>query len=387
MVRLILLSDFSESYPYRLLKGILSYSREQTPWVVCRMPTSYRKEKGLQSLLEWALRWKADAIIGQFEPHEDLSLFQKYGIIALAQDYEERFTGIANITGNYRQQGAEAAKFFVSKGFQHFAFYGYSHSVWSRERREGFESKLYEFGYRQVEIYERQSLSNLWFYQSTPLQEWLENLPPKTALLTCDDTRASVILEVCRLIGKKIPTDIAVLGVDDDELTCSLSFPSLSSINLDVERGGYNVAEYISRHLQDPKEPVNDIVVCSTGVIERQSTDIFSTDNKYILRVLEYIHQHYSEVLTVTSLLPLVPMSRRLFEETFLKETRHSIHQYIIDLRINRMKQLLISTNRSVSDLALETGLSDARNVARIFRTRLGLTPQQYRNQHRKEQK
>lgn len=96
MVRLILLSDFSESYPYCLLKGILSYSREQTPWVVCRMPTSYRKEKGPKSLLEWVLRWKTDAVIGQLEPHDDLSLSQKHGINARAHDYGERFTGIAN---------------------------------------------------------------------------------------------------------------------------------------------------------------------------------------------------------------------------------------------------------------------------------------------------
>lgn len=99
---------------------------------------------------------------------------------------------------------------------------------------------------------------------------------------------------------------------------------------------------------------------------------------------MEYIHQHYSEPLPVSTLLKLVPMSRRLFEETFLKETGHTIHQYIIGLRLNRMKQLLITTDRSISELALETGLSDARNVARIFNAHLGITPQQYRNQHRK---
>lgn len=385
MVRLIYLSDFTESYPFRLLKGILSYSKGQTPWVVCRMPTFFRKEKGMKSLLEWAVKWKADAIIGQFEPQDDLSLFQQNGILAIAQDYEERFPNIANITGNYLEQGAEAADFFVSKGFHHFAFYGYSHSVWSRERKEGFQQKLQAFGYDHIEVYERQSLTNLWYYQSSPLQKWLERLPPQTALLACDDTRANVILEVCRLIGKKVPTDLAVLGIDNDELTCSLSYPSLSSINLDVESAGYDVAKYITEHLANPAAPVHDINVCTMGIIERQSSEIFCTNNKYILRVMEYIHQHYSEALPVSTLLSLVPMSRRLFEETFLKETGHTIHQYIIELRLRRMKQLLITTDRSISDLALETGLSDARNVARIFNTHLGITPQQYRNQHSKK--
>ncbi len=125
-----------------------------------------------------------------------------------------------------------------------------------------------------------------------------------------------------------------------------------------------------------------DIMVDYIGIVERQSTDIFMTANKHILTVLAYIHQHYADRLTVERLLKLVPMSRRLLEKTFKAETGTSIYQYIMNLRFERMKQQLVSTDTPIADLALATGLSDAKNVARIFNQREGVTPIEYRHQH-----
>ena len=56
MIRLIFLTDFTEAFPHHLLRGILQYAREQDhePWVVCRMPPSYKEEYGIKGVLEWA---------------------------------------------------------------------------------------------------------------------------------------------------------------------------------------------------------------------------------------------------------------------------------------------------------------------------------------------
>ena len=67
MIRLILLTDFTEAYATELLRGILAYSQGREPWVVSRMPTSFRVEHGISGVVEWAKQWKADAIIGQFD--------------------------------------------------------------------------------------------------------------------------------------------------------------------------------------------------------------------------------------------------------------------------------------------------------------------------------
>lgn len=56
MIRLILLSDFTESFSYNLLKGVLMYANSHEPWVVCRMPLSYKQTYGIKGVLKWAKR-------------------------------------------------------------------------------------------------------------------------------------------------------------------------------------------------------------------------------------------------------------------------------------------------------------------------------------------
>ena len=100
MIRLIFLTDFTERFAYNLLKGILAYAKSHEPWVVCRMPPSFKDAYGIEGVLKWAKTWHADAIIGQFNTEDNVELFRQNGIVALAQDYKERFTSIPNIPGD-----------------------------------------------------------------------------------------------------------------------------------------------------------------------------------------------------------------------------------------------------------------------------------------------
>lgn len=115
MIRLILLTDFTEAFAHNLLRGILEYSKGREPWVVCRMPPSYKRANGIPGVLEWAKKWEADAIIAQFDDTDEVELFRQNGIIALAQDFKSRFSVIPNITSMYKQTGQMAADFFCRK--------------------------------------------------------------------------------------------------------------------------------------------------------------------------------------------------------------------------------------------------------------------------------
>ena len=125
MPRIILLTDFSEEYAKNLLKGIVRYSKEHEPWVLCKMPFSYRVKHGVEGVLKWAKKWKADGIIAQFYNTDRVDLFRENGIAAIAQDFKLRFTQIPNITGAHHLAGKMGADYFIRKGFKNFAFYGY----------------------------------------------------------------------------------------------------------------------------------------------------------------------------------------------------------------------------------------------------------------------
>ena len=133
--------------------------------------------------------------------------------------------------------------FFLSKGFQNFAFYGYRDTVWSQERCEGFYECIAAQGFgNNFYSYQDQSLDDLWFYEAPPLLNWLKSLPQPTALMACDDNQGNRITEICKVNNIRVPDKIAILGVDNDEIICNLSDPPLSSISQNIVRGGFEAA-------------------------------------------------------------------------------------------------------------------------------------------------
>lgn len=385
MIRLIFLTDFTEAFPNHLMEGILSFAKDSgEPWVVCRMPPSYKDDYGIVGVLEWAKKWGADAIIGRFDNDEDVSCFADNNIVALAQDFKQRFSEIPNITSDYFATGEMAARFFLAKGFTHFAFYGYKDTVWSDERCEGFYRAIKTAGYGDNFMeYKRQRLEDLWFYESTPLVNWLKSLPPRTALFCCDDNQGNKITEVCNFSGIKIPLDVAVLGVDNDVTTCNLSEPTLSSVNLNIEKAGYESASLITRMMKHEQDVPRNVVIQPRGIINRMSTNIYATDDPAILKAMEFIHQNLKSQLSVKDVLKQLPLSRRLFEIRFKKITGKSVYNYMATRRMELFALMLQESDKPIADLAAEIGMNNYGNLARQFKAVKGCTPSEYRESHK----
>lgn len=383
MYKIILLIDFAEEYSKSLLKGISAYSREHGPWIFCRMPLFHRETMGLEGILKWALDWEADGIVGQLYNDEDIVKIVEAGIPVIAQDFKERFREIPNITGDYHETGKMAAEHFLKKGFKHFAFYGFSDIVWSRERAEGFEERINKAGY-PVDYFEHHMArsSELWYYKPSSLSQWLKSLPKPVALMACDDNQGQHITEACRLSGIRIPEEVAVLGVDNDVMLCELSDPPLSSIALDVEKGGYDAARLLDHMIRNGVANAYDIVVKPTQVITRHSTDIYATNDLCIATSLKYIHQNTDRNLQVDEVVKQVPLSRRALEKRFLDITGYPVYKYIFNLRIEKFTQKLLETDMSIFEIALDMGLTDSKNIARQFRQVKGCTPIEYRNRY-----
>ena len=391
MARILFLTDFSEAYARNLLLGIARYAHTVgQAWSLCRLPLSIRDKFGIEAVLDLARKTRADAVIGQFYNTDNVELFAREGIITIAQDFKTRFTTIPNITGPHTLAGKMGAEYFIKKGFRHFAFYGTRDVVWSDERLQGFRDTI-----RQADAdYTFSALCKtaenaLWDYDSHQLVTWLQSLPKPVAIMACDDNHAYHITEACQQSeggggssggDLRIPDRIAVLGVDNDETICRLSTPNLSSLNQNIEQGGYDVAQLIDRILHDPATPRKDVEVLPTHIITRQSTDIYANNDQHIAKVLKYIHEHISRKLSVDELVQLVPLSRRLLETRFKKSMGTSIYDYILQIRIEKVAQLLCD-GKSVSEAAIELGFSDIKNLSRTFKQLRGITPSEYRRE------
>lgn len=384
MLRVLLMTDFSESYANKLLEGIVRYSYQCTPCVVCKMPLSVPATGGLGKVLDFALQWHADAIIGQFHEGDNVDMFRRHGIIAIAQDFRKRFTTISNITANYAGEGRICAQHMIDLGAKNFAYYGREGYVWSDERRDGFVQQIAEsVKNATISVKERSEINGAWWYDIGEVKSWLRRLPKPVAIMACDDNMAYHIIEACqqeRDTGMRIPNDILLLGVDNDVSLCQLCWPTLSSFGQHVEQAGFNTAMMIDRMLQIPVERrfdvIEDVMVQPGTIAVRKSTDVFLHENPYIKKVCTYIQQHLSEPIKVNDLVNQVPMSRRLLEQIFHAEIGMSIYQYILSTRVNRMKSL-INDGHSAQEAAQELGL-DFKAISRTFKNITGETPVEY---------
>jgi LacI family transcriptional regulator len=215
------------------------------------------------------------------------------------------------------------------------------------------------------------------------LGNWLQSLPKPVALFACDDHFALQISETCNVYNINVPDDIAILGVDNDDLLCNISDPPLSSIVLDVENGGYNAGKLLHQLItKEITEPFN-IVVNPLIIERRKSTEKYAVSDKNIRIILNYIEKNYANHLSVEELVKQVPLSRRVLEKKFKEETGESLYQYIQNYRIDQFTRLLITTDYSLFEAALQSGFENYKNVSRVFRKYKALSPAEYRKRYK----
>ena len=385
MIRVLIISDFTESFSHQLLAGLVDYSRQKEQWIVRRMPPEYKAQIGIPGVIRIAKEWDVNAVIGQFEPTDDIGLFAENGIVAIAQDYKKKFTTIPNITADYIGTGRMAARFFIDRGFRNYGFFGFNDVCWSDERCEGFRREIEEAGFGDsFYAYRMQEIDMVWYYQRNRLREWLQTVPKPIAILACDDNQGTNLIEACHGIGIKIPEEVSVIGVDNDESLCSLGSTTLTSIQIDIEEGGRQTGALVERLVADPTAPAEDVVLKPVKIVGRLSTAAFATTDQQILNALLYIHKNALKKISVTDVMAEAALSRRLLERRFKSVTGKTLYEYITDQKLKYFAEQLADTDEQVINIALSMGENDTKSISRRFKQLYGCTPVEWREKQRK---
>ena len=381
-MNVLFITDFTEQFSYRLLRGIMKYCHmHNQPCAVCKMPPSHKQKLGMKGLVDWAVKWKTDVVIAQFNPEDDVTLFRKNGVVAIAQDYITQFDSIPNITAEYELTGAMAADRLCGHAFKNFGFFGYGGGVcWSDGRLRGFRNRLRENGRDEnLHIYTNRDINNLWDLDINHLQEWLESIPKPIGIFACDDQQAEILLESCQNLGINVPLDVAIIGVDNDEVTCNLTTPALSSVDMDIEKAGYETAEMVAQMREDKSNPGHDIVIKPIAVVGRGSTGIMATKDPIVAAAMRYIYENRARKILVSDVLKQVPVSRRLLEQRFRDATGASLYTVISNLRMDYFAQQLVSSSETISEIAARMDEPDTKSISRRFLALKGCTPSEFR--------
>ena len=199
-----------------------------------------------------------------------------------------------------------------------------------------------------------------------------------------NDDRSQDVLAACKIADIKVPSEVAILGVDNDELICGLSYPQLSSIALSTQRAGYEAAQVLGKMMegQNVAENERQVSVSPLHVVTRQSTDIMAIEDKQVAEAVHFIRNHSNEVIQVSDVAEAAGLSRRTLEQRFRKVLAHSVHEEIKFTRVNQMAKMLIGTNLSISQIAWSLGFPYPNNISRYFKKQKGISPLEYRRKY-----
>jgi LacI family transcriptional regulator len=209
---------------------------------------------------------------------------------------------------------------------------------------------------------------------------WIQSLPKPVGMMTCNDMRGQQVLDACRALRVMVPEEVAVVGVDNDEVVCTLSEPPLSSVVPDTERIGYEASVLLAQMMAGGGPLAGSkVFIEPTGIITRRSTEVLAMEDRQIAAVARFIREHACEGIDVSDVLRVAPLSRSTLDRRFIQIMGHSPKDEILRVRLNRAKQLLAETDFSQALIAEKVGFEHVEYLSRIFKKRVGKTPSEYR--------
>lgn len=374
-LRVAVLLDAFNDYSRGLLKGIANYRNNQSDWVVFYDTTNTHKN--------WR-KWKPAALItGDHKLTKGKTSVILDNITIFSIKGEGETNVLFKVINDNKAIGVMAAEHLMERGFQNFAFFGFEDLLWSQDRSTSFKQKIMQ-NMRTHKFYEHgvSSSKRLFLQEQKRLINWLKAIPKPIGLLTCNDEAGRIVLEAAKLANQHIPDDIAVLGVDNDVINCGFSLPPLSSIALNTERAGYEIAETLDQWIKNRKTPNQNITVSPVYVVKRQSTDILAINDIAVTDAIRFIREHVRENIQVTNVYEAVGVSRRTLEIRFKNSVGHSVSKEIKICQINLISEMLLNTNYSMLRIARIMGHSNEAHIARFFCRYKGMNPLAYRQKY-----
>lgn len=379
VVRIGLVIAHALAFYREILRGVKTFAVERPEWVLTPIAPQRRA-------IELARPLRCDGYLAHIfhRPVAEALAAVRKPVVNVSGVLPE--LPFPRVVVDHREVGRLAARHLLERGVRQFGFVGYPSHEFSVERERGFRDVVEQAGHHVGTFHERthrvQDPTGIWKW-NRPLLEWLAALPKPVGVLTSHDTQGAQVTEYCRQLNLRVPDDVAVVGVDDDDLLCELARPSLSSVALPGERIGYEAARLLDRWLAGTRPGRQAVVLPPPGVVVRQSSDLHAVPDAHVAAAVRFIHEQAHAPLRVADVLRAVPVARRALERRFRKWLQRSLSEEIRRVHVMRSRQLLVGTDLPLAQVARQSGFHDGRQLSVVFRRETGMTPSTFRQRFR----
>lgn len=363
VVRVAVIINNVGGYSRGVLRGVASYANARA-WV-CRV-------QGVNVVDLVAEIERVDGLIIQAATPEQAGLLERLPVPAVNVSSALGLKRVPSVVSDDPAVGRVGADHLIRLGHIRFAFFCADDRQYAQLRYEGFKKRLAEEKREAAMLIGERELPGLLGGGAYPL-----------AVMAANDRSALLVLDACRERGLRVPEDVAVLGVDDDELMQSLAHPPLSSVNTARDRIGFEAAAMLES-LMSKKRVASDLVqVAPQGVIARKSTLTSAVDDPDVAETMRYIHANAGRPISINDIARVAAVSRRQLERRFRATLGRSIHDELHRCRMDRAQRLLLDTGLTLPQVSLACGFTSPAYFSTVFKRDAGQTPQQFREANR----
>lgn len=363
-IRVGIIVNYVGGYSRGVIRGIASFAFARA-WI-CRVEGVNEAAIG-KHLKDY------DGLIIQAATAEQAKLLSRSSVPAVNVSSALGLKRVPSVVSDDRLVGTMGAEHFLRRGHRQFAFFAPDDRQFAAVRFEGFNTRLAREGMDCTQARNERELAETIRGRTSPV-----------ALMACNDRAAVAALDLCRSLGVRVPDDVAVLGVDNDELMQSLANPPLSTINTARERIGFEAAAMLERLIAGKSDLGDLVLVPPKDVITRRSTDALAINDADVAESARFIHQHAGRQISVHDVARRATISRRQLERRFKEALGRTIHDEILRCRVDRAKQLLLESDLTLPQVSMASGFASASYFTTAFRRQTGSTPGEFRAQARK---
>lgn len=375
----VLIIETSSSYGRDLLNGIVRFMRIHDDWSV------FLEQRDLwQKPPSWLSNWKGDGIISRATTPELLIAINETGVPLVEVTDRQEEVDRPQVRSDDNEIGRIGAEHLLERGFKRFGFCGYQSEAWSNRRRKAFVAHVEQRSDQKCYSYESAwhgRGTRSWESEKHHLMKWLSSIATPFAVMACNDVRGQQVIDACSKLGLIVPEQVAIIGVDNDELLCRICSPPLSSVIPNAGAVGFRAAELLADLMngQSPKDFIQ--MIEPLGVSTRQSTDVVAIEDRDIASALQYIRHHACRGLTVEEIVQNNPVSRSTLERQVRKYLGRTPQEEIRYVQIRRAKELLLTTDLSAERIAGLCGFEHPEYLHVVFKRVTGITIGAFRSQ------
>lgn len=335
--------------------------------------------------------WNGDGIIADFDDPEiaEALCTQRCPVVAVGSSYaaqEDYPKGVPYVATDNEAIIRVAFEHLLAAGLPGIALYSMPvrpGNRWAQEREQAFRKQLARTG-EQAEIFRGEaSDSRDWKQGHDSLSAWLRSLPKPVGIIAVNDARARHVLQACLNVGIAVPEEIAVVGIDNDPISHTLSRIPLSSVIQGTREMGQTAARLLSRMIHGARERSAPVLIPPAGLQIATSSQHQALRNPYVMRARHYIRQYAGQGIKAEQVVDHIGIARSTLDAHFRKELGRTIHDEIMLTKLARAQDLLCAGEHSCAYIAEQCGFTSLQYMHAVFKRELGCTPREYQHSQR----